>query len=155
MAFLDKEGLKFFVEQLSTRAPYIMESSNSGDAWYYEKWSDGRLICCRTFSTNSLAFPTNANWGSLFTASWMNTATNKSGRRYPIPFISQPIVSATPITGGANFWVCTNQENDGGKDGDGYTMSRLTHVPAWQCVRGSSGTITNPQVTVRAEGYWK
>lgn len=135
-------------------APYIMESSTV-NGWYYEKWSNGRLICSRTFSTNSLTFPTDANWGSLFTATWMNTAFNKSGRRYPIPFIEEPIVEATPMTTSGNFWIATNQENDSGTDGDGYTMSHLTHAPAYQCVRGNSATITNPKIAIRAEGRWK
>lgn len=133
-------------------APYIMES-NTVNGWYYEKWSNGRLICSRILSTSSLQ--TSTTWGNVFSGSWMNTATNKSGRRYPIAFIEEPIVMATPIVSSGNFWIATNQENDSGTDGDGYTMSHLTHAPAYQCVRGSSATITNPKIAIRAEGRWQ
>lgn len=133
-------------------APYIIESSTV-NGWYYEKWSNGRLICSRILSTSSIQ--TSTTWGSVFTATWMDTAINKSGRRYPIPFIEEPIVEATPMTTSGNFWLATNQENDSGTDGDGYTMSRLTHAPAYQCVRGTSTTITNPKIAIRAEGKWQ
>lgn len=133
--------------------PIIIETGSSGK-WTYRKWSDGWLECWGTFGTDRLSCST--NWGSVYTGTWMATAANKSGRRYPIPFVEAPMVTASPVANGAaNFWLASNYENDSGNDGDGNAMSALTHAPAYQCVRGTSATIPSPAIHYYATGRWK
>ena len=86
-------------------------------------------------------------WGALYTASWMGLAENKAARQYPFPFIANPVVSATPTVGSGNIWLATNTEND--------TGTRLTHAPAYQCVRASDATVNSPQISYYVVGRYK
>ena len=77
----------------------------------------------------------------------MGLASNKEARAYPFSFIESPIVSATPTVGSGNIWLATNTENDIG--------TRLTHAPAYQCVRASDATVNNPQISYYVMGKYK
>lgn len=124
---------------------YIIEQGDTGK-WAWRKWASGVAEMWAVFGTDELAM-TAQTWGALYTASWMGLAANKSARQYPFPFVAQPVVTATPIAGGANFWCATNTEND--------TGTPMTHAPAYQLVRASDATVRNPQISYYVVGKYK
>ena len=99
-----------------------------------------------TFEVGELEMKTQT-WGALYTASWMGLAVNKAARQYPFAFVANPVVSATPTVGSGNIWLATNTEND--------TGTRLTHAPAYQCVRASDVTVNSPQISYYVVGKYK
>lgn len=124
---------------------YIVEQGLTGK-WMWRKWVSGVAEMWATFDTPSLTM-TSQTWGPLYTASWMGLAVNKKAREYPFAFIENPIVSATPTVGSGNIWLATNTEND--------TGTRLTHAPAYQCVRGSDAIVDSPQISYYVVGRYK
>lgn len=126
-------------------ADYIIEQGTTG-AWTWRKWSSGVAEMWAVFGTDSLAMTTQT-WGALYTASWMGLAVNKTAREYPFAFIAEPSVNASPMTEGGNFWIASNSENDLG--------TRLTHAPAYQCVRASDATLKNPRISYYVIGKYK
>lgn len=124
---------------------YVIDQGTTGK-WVWRKWASGIAEMWATFDTDKLVM-TEQTWGSLYTASWMGIASNKEARAYPFAFIENPIVSATPTVGGGNIWLATNTENDIG--------TRLTHAPAYQCVRASDATVNNPQISYYVMGKYK
>lgn len=124
---------------------YVIDQGTTGK-WVWRKWASGIAEMWATFDTDKLVM-TEQTWGSLYTASWMGLASNKEARAYPFAFIESPIVSATPTAGSGNIWLATNTENDIG--------TRLTHAPAYQCVRASDATVNNPQISYYVMGKYK
>ena len=126
-------------------ADYI-ESQGTPGKWTWRKWHSGVAEMWANFDSDSLSM-TAQTWGPLYTASWMGLAANKKAREYPFAFIENPIVSATPTVGSGNIWLATNTENDVG--------TRLTHAPAYQCVRASDAVVTAPQISYYVVGRYK
>lgn len=126
-------------------ADYIVEQGLTGK-WMWRKWASGIAEMWATFDTDKLEM-TSQTWGALYTASWMGLAANKKAREYPFAFIENPVVSATPTVTSGNIWLATNTEND--------TGTRLTHAPAYQCVRASDATVNNPQISYYVVGRYK
>ena len=126
-------------------ADYITAQGTTG-VWTWRKWASGIAEMWAVFGADTLAM-TAQTWGDLYTASWMGVAINKSARQYPFAFVDQPVVTATPIADGANFWCATNTEND--------TGTSLTHAPAYQCVRASDATLKNPRISYYVVGRYK
>jgi hypothetical protein len=124
---------------------HIIEQGTTGK-WTWRKWASGIAEMWANFDSYSLEM-TSQTWGPLYTASWMGLAENKAARQYPFPFIENPVVSATPTVQGANFWLATNSENDLG--------TRLTHAPAYQCVRASDAIVKAPQISYHVVGRYK
>lgn len=124
---------------------YIVEQGLTGK-WMWRKWVSGVAEMWATFDAPSLTM-TSQTWGPLYTASWMGLEVNKKAREYPFAFIANPIVSATPTVGSGNIWLATNTEND--------TGTRLTHAPAYQCVRGSDAIVDSPQISYYVVGRYK
>lgn len=124
---------------------YIVEQGLTGK-WMWRKWVSGVAEMWATFDAPSLTM-TSQTWGPLYTASWMGLEVNKKAREYPFAFIENPIVSATPTVGSGNIWLATNTENDIG--------TRLTHAPAYQCVRGSDAIVDSPQISYYVVGRYK
>lgn len=126
-------------------ADYIAAQGTTG-VWTWRKWASGIAEMWAVFGTDTLEM-TAQTWGDLYTASWMGMAINKSARQYPFAFVDQPVVTATPIADGANFWCATNTEND--------TGTSLTHAPAYQCVRASGATLSTPRIAYYVVGKYK
>lgn len=126
-------------------ADYVVAQGCTGK-WTWRKWASGVAEMWATFDTDELVM-TSQTWGALYTASWMGLAANKTARAYPFAFIENPIVSATPTVGSGNIWLATNTEND--------TGTRLTHAPAYQCVRASDATVNSPQISYYVVGRYK
>lgn len=126
-------------------ADYITEQGLTGK-WMWRKWASGIAEMWATFDTDKLEM-TSQTWGALYTASWMGLAANKKAREYPFAFIENPVVSATPTVTSGNIWLATNTENNLG--------TRLTHAPAYQCVRASDATVNNPQISYYVVGRYK
>lgn len=124
---------------------YVTEQGLTGK-WMWRKWASGIAEMWATFDTDKLEM-TSQTWGALYTASWMGLAANKAAREYPFAFIANPVVSATPAVGSGNIWLATNTENDIG--------TRLTHAPAYQCVRASDATVNSPQISYHVVGRYK
>lgn len=124
---------------------YIVEQGLTGK-WMWRKWVSGVAEMWANFESDSLSMTTQT-WGPLYTASWMGLAENKAARQYPFPFIENPVVSAMPTVGSGNIWIATNTENDIG--------TRLTHAPAYQCVRGSDVIVNSPQISYYVVGRYK
>ena len=124
---------------------YVTEQGLTGK-WTWRKWASGVAEMWAKFDAPSLTM-TSQTWGALYTASWMGLAENKAARQYPFPFIENPVVSATPTVGSGNIWLATNTENDLG--------TRLTHAPAYQCVRASDATVNSPQISYYVVGKYK
>lgn len=124
---------------------YIVEQGLTGK-WMWRKWASGIAEMWATFDSDVLDMTTQT-WGALYTASWMHLAANKDARQYPFPFVANPVVSATPTVGSGNIWLATNTENDAG--------TRLTHAPAYQCVRASDATVRSPQISYYVIGKYK
>jgi len=124
---------------------YIVEQGTTGK-WMWRKWASGVAEMWANFDSDSLSMTTQT-WGPLYTASWMGLAENKAARQYPFPFIENPVVSAMPTVGSGNIWLATNTENDIG--------TRLTHAPAYQCVRGSDAIVDSPQISYYVVGKYK
>ena len=124
---------------------YVTEQGLTGK-WMWRKWASGIAEMLATFDTDKLEM-TSQTWGALYTASWMGLAANKEAREYPFAFVESPVVSATPTVGSGNIWLATNTENDIG--------TRLTHAPAYQCVRASDATVNNPQISYYVVGRYK
>lgn len=124
---------------------YIVEQGLTGK-WMWRKWASGVAEMWANFDSYSLSMTTQT-WGPLYTASWMGLAENKAARQYPFPFIENPVVSAMPTVGSGNIWLATNTENDIG--------TRLTHAPAYQCVRGSDAIVDSPQISYYVVGRYK
>ena len=124
---------------------YVIEQGLTGK-WMWRKWASGVAEMWATFDSDSLEM-TSQTWGPLYTASWMGRAENKAAREYPFAFTANPIVSATPTVGSGNIWIATNTENDIG--------TRLTHAPAYQCVRASDATVNSPQISYYVIGKYK
>lgn len=124
---------------------YIVEQGLTGK-WMWRKWVSGVAEMWATFDSPSLDM-TSQTWGPLYTASWMGLEINKAARQYPFAFVENPIVSATPTVGSGNIWLATNTENDIG--------TRLTHAPAYQCVRGSDAIVDSPQISYYVVGRYK
>ncbi len=129
----------------SSGADTIIDHGTTGK-WRWRKWASGIAEMWATFDTGTLAM-TAQTWGALYTASWMGLAANKAARRYPFAFAENPVVSATPTVGSGNIWLATNTENDIG--------TRLTHAPAYQCVRGSDAIVDSPQISYYVVGRYK
>lgn len=126
-------------------ADYVTEQGTTGK-WTWRKWASGIAEMWATFDTDKLEM-TSQTWGALYTASWMGLAANKKAREYPFAFVENPVVSATPTVRSGNIWLATNTEND--------TGTRLTHAPAYQCVRASDATVNNPQISYHVVGKYK
>lgn len=124
---------------------YITEQGLTGK-WMWRKWASGLAEMWATFDTDTLAM-TAQTWGALYTASWMGLAANKAARRYPLAFVENPVVSATPTVTSGNIWLATNTENDIG--------TRLTHAPAYQCVRANDAIVKAPQISYYVVGRYK
>lgn len=124
---------------------YVTEQGLTGK-WMWRKWASGIAEMWATFDTDKLEM-TSQTWGALYTASWMGLAANKAAREYPFAFIANPVVSATPTVESGNIWLATNTEND--------TGTRLTHAPAYQCVRASDATVNSPQISYHVVGRYK
>lgn len=124
---------------------YIVEQGLTGK-WRWRKWASGIAEMWATFDSDSLEM-TSQTWGSLYTASWMGLAANKAARQYPFAFVENPVVSATPTVGSGNIWLATNTENDIG--------TRLTHAPAYQCVRANDAIVKVPQISYYVVGRYK
>lgn len=124
---------------------YVTEQGLTGK-WMWRKWASGIAEMWATFDTDKLEM-TSQTWGALYTASWMGLAANKEAREYPFAFVENPVVSATPTVWSGNIWLATNTEND--------TGTRLTHAPAYQCVRASDATVNNPQISYYVVGKYK
>lgn len=129
----------------SSSADNIIAQGTTGK-WTWRKWHSGIAEMWATFDVGELVM-TSQTWGALYTASWMGLAANKTARAYPFAFIENPIVSATPTVGSGNIWLATNTENDIG--------TRLTHAPAYQCVRASDATVNSPQISYYVVGRYK
>lgn len=141
----DDAATKKYVDGAVAVADRVIGQGKTG-AWTWRKWASGIAEMWATFGTDELAM-TSQTWGALYTASWMGLAANKAAREYPFAFADQPVVTATPIAGGANFWCATNTEND--------TGTSLTHAPAYQCVRASDATLKNPRISYYVVGRYK
>ena len=126
-------------------ADYVTEQGLTGK-WMWRKWASGIAEMWATFDSPSLDMTTQT-WGTLYTASWMGLEVNKKAREYPFAFIENPVVSATPTVANGNIWIATNTENDIG--------TRLTHAPAYQCVRASDATVNSPQISYYVVGRYK
>ena len=126
-------------------ADYVTEQGLTGK-WMWRKWHSGIAEMWATFDSPSLDM-TSQTWGPLYTASWMGLEINKKAREYPFAFLENPVVSATPTVGSGNIWLATNTENDLG--------TRLTHAPAYQCVRASDATVNSPQISYYVVGKYK
>lgn len=126
-------------------ADYITEQGTTG-VWTWRKWASGVAEMWAVFGAESLEMTTQT-WGTLYTASWMGYEVNKTAREYPFAFIAEPSVSAAPMTENGNFWLASNSENDIG--------TRLTHAPAYQCVRASEATLQNPRISYYVVGRYK
>lgn len=124
---------------------YVTEQGLTGK-WMWRKWASGIAEMWATFDTDKLEI-TSQTWGALYTASWMGLAANKEAREYPFAFVENPVVSATPTVWSGNIWLATNTENDIG--------TRLTHAPAYQCVRASDATVNSPQISYHVVGRYK
>lgn len=124
---------------------YVTEQGLTGK-WRWRKWASGIAEMWATFDSPSLDMTTQT-WGTLYTASWMGLEVNKKAREYPFAFIENPVVSATPTVTSGNIWLATNTENDIG--------TRLTHAPAYQCVRASDATVNSPQISYYVVGKYK
>lgn len=124
---------------------HIIEQGTTGK-WTWRKWSSGVAEMWANFDAPSLSMTTQT-WGPLYTASWMSLEVNKKAREYPFAFVANPVVSATPTVGSGNIWLATNTENDIG--------TRLTHAPAYQCVRASDAVVNAPQVSYYVIGRYK
>lgn len=129
----------------SSGADTIIDHGTTGK-WVWRKWASGIAEMWATFDTDTLAM-TAQTWGALYTASWMGLAANKGARRYPFAFVENPVVSATPTVTSGNIWLATNTENDIG--------TRLTHAPAYQCVRASDAIVKAPQISYYVVGRYK
>lgn len=126
-------------------ADYIIAQGTTGK-WMWRKWASGIAEMWATFDSPSLDM-TSQTWGPLYTASWMGLEINKKAREYPFAFLENPVVSATPTVGRGNIWLATNTENDLG--------TRLTHAPAYQCVRASDAIVRAPQISYYVVGRYK
>lgn len=124
---------------------HIIEQGTTGK-WTWRKWSSGVAEMWANFDAQSLSMTTQT-WGPLYTASWMSLEVNKKAREYPFAFLENPVVSATPTVKSGNIWLATNTENDIG--------TRLTHAPAYQCVRASDATVRSPQISYYVIGRYK
>lgn len=124
---------------------YVTEQGTT-EKWTWRKWASGIAEMWATFDTDKLAMETQT-WGALYTASWMGLAANKEAREYPFAFIENPVASVTPTVTSGNIWLATNTENDIG--------TRLTHAPAYQCVRASDATVNSPQISYHVVGRYK
>ena len=129
----------------SSSADTIIDQGTTGK-WTWRKWASGIAEMWALFDIGELAM-TSQTWGALYTASWMGLAANKAARAYPFAFVANPAVSATPTVGSGNIWLATNTENDIG--------TRLTHAPAYQCVRASDAVVNAPQVSYYVVGRYK
>lgn len=129
----------------SSSADTIIDQGTTGK-WTWRKWASGIAEMWALFDIGELAM-TSQTWGALYTASWMGLAANKAARAYPFAFVANPVVSATPTVGSGNIWLETNTENDIG--------TRLTHAPAYQCVRASDAVVNAPQVSYYVVGRYK
>lgn len=129
----------------SSGADTIIDHGTTGK-WTWRKWASGIAEMWATFDTDTLAM-TAQTWGPLYTASWMGLAANKAAREYPFPFIESPVVSATPMVTSGNIWLATNTENNLG--------TRLTHAPAYQCVRANDAIVKAPQISYYVVGRYK
>ena len=126
-------------------ADTIIDQGTTGK-WTWRKWASGVAEMWAKFDAPSLTM-TSQTWGPLYTASWMGLAANKAARQYPFAFVENPVVSATPTVGSGNIWLATNTENDIG--------TRLTHAPAYQCVRASDATVNSPQISYYVVGRYR
>lgn len=129
----------------SSGADTIIDHGTTGK-WTWRKWASGVAEMWAKFDAPSLTM-TSQTWGPLYTASWMGLAANKAARQYPFAFVENPVVSATPTVGSGNIWLATNTENDIG--------TRLTHAPAYQCVRASDATVNSPQISYYVVGRYR
>lgn len=126
-------------------ADYI-ESQGTTGKWRWRKWASGVAEMWANFDSDSLSM-TAQTWGALYTASWMGLEANKKAREYPFAFVENPVVSATPTVTSGNIWLATNTENNLG--------TRLTHAPAYQCVRANDAIVKAPQISYYVVGRYK
>lgn len=149
IAVLDESGWVYYRTPAELKSDigedYIAEQGTTG-VWTWRKWASGVAEMWAVFGAESLEMTTQT-WGTLYTASWMGYEVNKTAREYPFAFIAEPSVSAAPMTESGNFWLASNSENDLG--------TRLTHAPAYQCVRASEATLQSPRISYYVIGKYK
>lgn len=153
IAILDESGWVYYRTPAEIKsdigvvdgADYVVEQGTTG-VWTWRKWASGVAEMWAVFGSDRLEM-TAQTWGNMYTASWMNTEVNKSARQYPFAFVDEPSVIATPTVWSGNIWIATNTENDIG--------TRLTHAPAYQCVRASDATVSNPRISYHVIGKYK
>lgn len=145
MSAADKTKLDGLPVASGGGADYVTEQGTTG-VWTWRKWASGTAELWAVFGADLLEMTTQT-WGALYTASWMGYEVNKTAREYPFAFIAEPSVSAAPMTESGNFWIASNSENDLG--------TRLTHAPAYQCVRASEATLKNPRISYYVVGKYK
>lgn len=149
IAVLDESGWVYYrtpAEVLADLGADYIESHGTTGLWTWRKWASGTAEMWATFDVPSLEMNTQT-WGPLYAASWMNLTVNIQARKYPFAFVENPVVSATPTVKSGNIWVATNTENDVG--------TRLTHAPAYQCVRATDATVNSPQISYYVVGRYK
>lgn len=125
------------VELIGTPPPVYGQGS-----WAW-KFADGRLINFQRYKLCVNA--TNmTQWGGVYSKDAVMNPVD-----YAVPFTGVPVVSVTsapqPGTVG-NHWLAT----DTGKG-----TSSSTRPPAYQPVRGSSGSVQNIYLDIIAYGFWK
>lgn len=119
-------------------ADFVVEQGTDG-IWTYRKYSSGIAECWGVSPRKQVAV-TNA-WGSVY-ASPNNTPICDQ-QDYPFAFTELPVVNATPVLEGYNYWLCTV----------GGTAS-TTKSPAFQAIRETGATVTGC-VSLHALGRWK
>lgn len=108
-------------------------------AW---KFADGRLINFQRYKLCTSATST-VQWGGVYSKDAVMTPVD-----YAVPFVGMPVVSATTAAQAGtvgNHWLATDTTRG---------TSTSTHPPAYQPVRGSSGSVQNIYVDIIAYGFW-
>lgn len=122
---------------------YIVEQGATGN-WTWRKWASGIAEMWAKFEPDKLSI--NESWGSLYFGSWMRTDVNVAARRYPFPFIEEPVVNASYMGGSGDAWLISLfLASDDLK----------TSAPAYALARPNQGTIDHPRIGYYVKGRYK
>lgn len=144
MSAADKTKLDGLSGASGGGADYITEQGTTG-SWTWRKWHSGIAEMWAIFEATSLVV--NNAWGSVYYGTWMGTALNKAGRKYPFAFKDAPVVIATPYSPSSDFWLVTDSANRIG--------TPQTYAPAYAIARPNVETVVNPQIHYHVIGKYK
>lgn len=134
----DIDGNTYIAGGTSPITDYVVAQGVSG-IWTYRKYNSGIAECWGITPQKTVEL-TNP-WGGAYASA--QSIPICDAQPYPFGFATEPVVCATPVFMGYNWWLTTQ-----------IPAGTNTYSPGFQALRGAPGTVTG-KVFLHAIGRWK